>query len=83
MKKNARIVAPWTAEEVALLNGYQSGLMFHAYTCNASDECAQTPLEATEAGWVCPKCGNTTQKWCLQSTLSIMRSLLREEKVRR
>lgn len=50
---------PWDAETIANLNAYQTNGRFHPYTCgNDSDHI----LEATEAGWVCPRC-DYTQNW--------------------
>lgn len=59
----AKIIAPWTPEQVDSLNAYQTSGAFHPYTCvTHSDE----PLVATPAGWTCPCC-SYRQDWALAS----------------
>jgi ribosomal protein S27AE len=59
-----RIVrAPFAAEQVASLNGYQADGTFHEFTCG-NDGCpeVQAVLVAHADGWHCPACGYT-QDW--------------------
>jgi hypothetical protein len=67
---HTRDVPPWTADEVASMNGYQASGAGHPFTCG-NDECRggkpdprsrYAPLLATEDGWVCDWCGYT-QDW--------------------
>ena len=52
--------APFTPEQVANLNAYQSRGDMHPFTCGK----CRANLRATEAGWVCdaPGC-DYTQDW--------------------
>lgn len=43
--------APWTADQVASLNGFQTSGFFHPFTCSKGSH----PLLATLHGWVCPQ----------------------------
>jgi hypothetical protein len=61
----SKMLAPFTPEQVASLNGYQSSGVFHEFTCGgdgcpAADE--QPVLVAAEGGWHCPAC-SYTQDW--------------------
>lgn len=63
------ILAPWTPEEVAALNRYQSNVMYHPYTCGNRGDSGHKQwgndtgtLLATEDGWVCRDC-DYTQDW--------------------
>ena len=57
------VQAPFTAEQVASLNGYQRSGTFHEFTCG-NDECpvVHATLVAAEDGWHCPSC-TYTQDW--------------------
>jgi hypothetical protein len=53
------IQAPFSDEQVAALNAYQSGGVLHPFTCpNHSHEA----LTADTDGWSCPAC-DYTQTW--------------------
>jgi hypothetical protein len=66
----ARIVAPWTDEQVEGLNRWQTAGIMHPYTCaNRNDDrhpsrafLDRGTLLATPDGWVCPDC-DYTQNW--------------------
>lgn len=54
---------PWTADQVASLNGYQQAGVMHEFTCGNSD-CRRVdgkPLTAAEDGWHCLRCGYTQE----------------------
>lgn len=56
------VTAPFTADQVASLNGFQRSGCWHDFTCGA-DNCRET-LVATESGWICPASACTyTQDW--------------------
>lgn len=56
--------APWTAEQVRSLNGYQGEARMHPFTCGREHGPYQPVLEATPAGWVCNWKGcDYTQDW--------------------
>lgn len=58
-----RVSAPFSADQVASLNGYQSSGVFHEFTCGSEDCPAdQATLIAAEDGWHCPAC-SYTQDW--------------------
>jgi hypothetical protein len=46
-----KIFAPWTEEQVILLNAMQAEESLHPYTCRYCNRI----LVATDAGWICPK----------------------------
>lgn len=57
--------APWTAEQVAALNRWQSTPHVHPFTCpnpHEDNDGDGRELTATPAGWVCLHCGYT-QNW--------------------
>ena len=65
-----RDVPPWTDDEVASMNGYQTSGAGHEFTCGA-DACRRghpdpasryAPLRAATDGWHCDYCGYT-QNW--------------------
>jgi hypothetical protein len=56
-----RTYAPWTPEQVELLNNYQTISGFHPFTCG-SGECSHVALVAHDDGWHCPSC-EYTQDW--------------------
>lgn len=63
-----KVTAPFTAEQVTVLNQYQHSGFFHPFTCGRCRDtlgCEKDErlLVATLAGWVCPTCDNT-QDWC-------------------
>lgn len=43
--------APWTRDQVAILNNYQNDGRTHSYTCGHD---GRHQLVATEDGWRCP-----------------------------
>ena len=59
------ILAPWSAEQVASLNGYQSSNAGHPFTCGnppcrsggENPESRYANLRATADGWRCDWCG--------------------------
>lgn len=63
-----RVFAPFTPEQVVILNRYQRERVFHPFTCGNRDGHPMDPegdygvLVATEAGWVCRHC-DYTQTW--------------------
>lgn len=56
----SEIKAPWTDEQVAVLNACQASGRMHPYTCGVDSN--HRVLLATAAGWVCQDCGYT-QDW--------------------
>ena len=70
----SQIKAPFTPEQVAALNRWQTESYFHPFTCGGkrrddAHEAYQAEhggdfgqLVATEAGWICPVC-DYTQNW--------------------
>lgn len=75
LKAPDHIAAPWTQEQVDLLNKYQHGGQFHPYTCGndrgsiahkdyalATRQSDDGILVATRDGWRCPVC-NYKQDW--------------------
>jgi hypothetical protein len=50
-----QITAPWTRDQVNVLNRFQQEANMHPFTCGALHASGQSPvLEATPAGWACP-----------------------------
>jgi hypothetical protein len=57
-----KIEPPWTDEQVAALNRYQTAGKMHPFTCGGTHE-RHVLLMATSDGWICPaECGYE-QKW--------------------
>jgi hypothetical protein len=58
------IRAPWTKEQVDLLNAYQARGDAHPYTCPGGQKACDGSrnLTATAEGWVC-RCGAYRQNW--------------------
>lgn len=55
-----QVKAPWSTEQVANLNEFQSLALMHPFTCG---QC-RADLRATEDGWVCDHCGGgVVQDW--------------------
>lgn len=63
--------APWTDEQVAALNDWQTSGRFHPFTCctegtgcrdRLGTDNNERALAATNNGWVCPTC-DYTQDW--------------------
>ena len=52
-------LAPWTPEQVAALNAWQTGSATHPYTCPNNSSARLVP---TADGWVCEGC-DYTQSW--------------------
>jgi hypothetical protein len=59
-----KITAPFTAEQVEVLNLHQKCGFFHPFTCGKDSN--HLDLVATKAGWVCPGCAYT-QTWAWES----------------
>lgn len=54
----AKIIAPWTPEQVEQLNKWQQAGFVHPFTCPNDHLCDDDILIATIGGWLCPsKCG--------------------------
>lgn len=68
--------APWTDEEVRLLNEHQKNPMFHPFTCGSGRRTDKDHLDgegvlvATNEGWVCPFC-DYKQDWCHQTMIDM------------
>lgn len=62
-----KIVAPWTADQVAKLNHYQTLTYLHEYTC-ANNHFGQRRLIAKADGWHCGICGYR-QTWAHEAAL--------------
>jgi hypothetical protein len=72
----ARLLAPWTPDQVGNINAYQLSGVAHPFTCGRDDclygdavvgghnRAGRTVLLATMDGWECPACG-WTQDWAL------------------
>ena len=66
--QSAKIISPFTPEQVLALNEFQQSGVHHPFTCCSHNGCDKnsTPnqglLFATVDGWVCP-CGKYTQNW--------------------
>lgn len=64
------IHAPFTVEQVATLNEFQSLGNFHPYTCGSGHRTdaahldGEGVLQATETGWECPYC-DYKQGWAM------------------
>jgi len=63
----SKVVAPWTSDQVASLNGYQESGKFHPFTCGNPD-CPRirdrpSVLIARVPGWVCPMNCGYQQDW--------------------
>lgn len=62
----AHVQAPWTDRQVAALQAWQTAPGAHPFfKCQRAvrdDHINETPLVATPAGWVCPRC-DYTQDW--------------------
>ncbi|MBD0734028.1 hypothetical protein [Streptomyces sp. CBMA29] len=58
----AMILAPFTAEQVVHLNGYQLSSEMHPFTCPTEHPDGHRVLVATLHGWVCPDCAYD-QSW--------------------
>jgi len=56
--------APFSSEQVHMLEQRQAQVEMHPYTCGAL-YCREN-LVPTRAGWVCPKC-DYKQNWCHRS----------------
>jgi hypothetical protein len=59
-----RIEAPWTDDQVASLNAYQTAGYVHPYTYGDGDE--KVDLIATQDGWVAKLGGPVVQNWALE-----------------
>lgn len=59
----ARVVAPWSLDQVHALNRYQRLGYVHEFTCpHEHGEPGKYVLRATPNGWHCPRC-DYTQDW--------------------
>lgn len=52
MSNPEKVVAPFTPDQVASLNGFQESGVFHPFTCGG--EHCRNDLVAKEDGWHCP-----------------------------
>lgn len=61
--------APWNAEQVESLNGFQEFANWHPFTCGGGGgEHSGVSLIAKEDGWHCPEEGCTLrQKWAFKA----------------
>lgn len=57
-----QVIAPFTPDQVASLNGFQKCGAFHPFTCGRAVCTGVGPLLAEEAGWRCTNCGYA-QNW--------------------
>lgn len=57
------IRTPFSADQVAAMNRFQTAGSFHPFTCG--NDSRHAVLVATEAGWKCPDC-DYTQDWAHQ-----------------
>lgn len=55
-----RVIAPFSPDQIASLNGFQQAYVWHPFTCG-TDGCGHD-LKATASGWICPACAYT-QDW--------------------
>lgn len=62
MTKDSKTTAPWTAEEAAALNEFQTLANVHPFTCPHNHVGKSRVLIATEDGWHCPSC-DYKQDW--------------------
>lgn len=64
-----KIIAPFTVEQVVLLEIWQTSRGFHSFTCCSHNNCERRKqpnegaLIPSTDGWVCP-CGEWKQNWC-------------------
>ncbi len=58
-----RIDAPWSAEQVAALNAYQTGGNFHPFTGERHPDGSERILIATPNGWIAEVGGPIVQTW--------------------
>jgi hypothetical protein len=72
-RPHAYVTDPFTADQVASMNGYQASGTGHEFTCGY-DPCRRgttdprslyAPLRATQSGWRCDWCGYT-QNWAFE-----------------
>jgi hypothetical protein len=85
MNNERFLKAPWTSEEVVLLNVRQQVSWLHEYQCTG--DCtlrheslpiiAKLALIATTDGWYCPLC-QYRQNWAHRSDLDLVRHILKE-----
>lgn len=71
-----KITAPWTPEQVDLLNAAQKNQYLHAFTCPGDGPgCGSMhetrDLIATVDGWICT-CGRYRQKWAYAITPALL-----------
>jgi len=59
--------APWTSEQVDILNAFQRRGDVHEFTCPTEHDADRT-LFATVAGWICPHC-DYRQDWAHRAML--------------
>lgn len=58
----AKVEAPWTTDQVASLNAYQTAGYVHPFTSGSGDS-LKVDLIATPAGWVEDHDGPIVQTW--------------------
>jgi hypothetical protein len=56
------LIAPWTNDEVASLNAYQSSMDYHPFT-GRDESGKKVVLIATPSGWVTSPGGPIVQDW--------------------
>jgi|WetSurSiteA1Bulk_404760.scaffolds.fasta_scaffold182682_2 hypothetical protein len=68
------LIAPWTDEQVELINLFQKSGKGHPYTCGGGGgPHSGVDLIATNEGWVCPECGRVVQLDVMKMCLTIWR----------
>lgn len=67
-----KIVAPWTDEEVELLNRWQQAGYVHEFTCPTHHSERSRVLVAHNDGWHCPSC-KYRQDWAHKRMLEVFR----------
>ncbi len=60
--------APYSQDEIDLVNWYQTDSPYHPYTCSWNH--ATATMQMTKDGLVCPSC-KLVQNWVLDSTFKL------------
>lgn len=63
LEANKHAEAPWTADQVSSLNGYQASRVMHPFTGARGPGGEETILIATPDGWVEREGGPIVQTW--------------------
>lgn len=70
-----KITAPWTQDQVDMLNTAQATGWLHPFTCPGENKvCPKRELTATVDGWVCA-CGRYRQEWAFDIPPEILGKL--------